>query len=149
LQRKWILASRIKASDIFELGKRSTIPVSERFFLGGASTVRGYQEQLLGPVVYDENGQNPRALGGKLMLLANIELRIPLFWLLWGEIFLDAGNVWLQPDDFRVEDIKTTMGVGAAFLTPLGPIRFDYGLKHRPEQNESNGEFHISIAFAF
>lgn len=149
LQRKWVLASRIKAGDIFELGERSTIPVSERFFLGGASTVRGYREQLLGPVVYDENGQNPKAVGGKLIFLANIELRIPLFWLLWGEIFVDGGNVWLQPDDFRLGDIKTTMGIGAAFLTPLGPIRFDYGLKHKPEKTESNGEFHISIAFAF
>jgi outer membrane protein insertion porin family len=147
--RKWTLATRFKAGNIFELGEIAQIPLSERFYLGGASTVRGYREQLLGPVVFNEEGGNPKALGGKLMILANAELRIPLFWLLLGEIFIDGGYVWLQPGDFRFQDIRTTSGVGLAVLTPLGPIRFDYGVKHRREENKPPGEFHISIAFAF
>jgi outer membrane protein insertion porin family len=147
--RKWILATRLKAGNVIEFGKRSKIPVSERFFLGGASTVRGYREQLLGPIIYDEEGKNPRAVGGKLMFLANLEFRIPLFWLFWGEIFLDAGNVWIENDFLNIEDIKSSSGIGLALLTPLGPIRFDYGIKISPEENESKGEFHISISFAF
>jgi len=148
-QKNWVLASRVKLGNIFEFGRRSQIPISERFFLGGASTVRGYKEQLLGPSIYDETRQYPRAIGGKLMFLANIELRIPMFWIIWGETFFDAGNVWLENKNFRINEIKTTSGIGLALLTPLGPIRFDYGLKHRPTDNESAGEFHISIAFAF
>lgn len=149
LKKNWVMASRVKLGNIFEFGKRSQIPISERFFLGGASTVRGYKEQLLGPSIYDETKQYPTAIGGKFMILANIELRIPMFWIIWGETFFDAGNVWLETEHFRVNEIKTTSGVGLALLTPLGPIRFDYGLKHRPTNNESTGEFHISIAFAF
>ncbi|MEJ2636287.1 MAG: BamA/TamA family outer membrane protein [Calditrichia bacterium] len=148
LKRNWVLASRVRAGDIIELGKRAQIPVLERFYLGGASTVRGYPEQLLGPVSYDENGR-PIAIGGKLMLLGNLELRIPIFWLFWGEVFVDAGNVWLENSDFKITDIKTSTGAGAALMTPLGPVRFDYGVKLQPRRNEAPGEFHISISFAF
>jgi outer membrane protein insertion porin family len=147
--RKWILASRVKIGNIFALDDETQIPVSERFYLGGASSVRGYPEQLLGPVLFDNDGSTVRAVGGKLMVLANIEFRIPLIWLLWGEVFVDAGNVWSNSSNFNAGDIKPTTGAGLAFLTPLGPIRFDYGIKLRPEDFESNGEFHISIAFAF
>ena len=111
--------------------------------------MRGYREQLLGPVAFDENGQNPLAIGGKFILLTNLEFRIPMFWLLWGVVFLDVGNVWFSANDFNFTEIKSTSGAGVALLTPLGPIRFDYGFKHQPEYYESSGEFHISIAFAF
>jgi len=148
-QKKWIFATRLKVANIFSFDQIPQVPVSDRLYLGGASTVRGYQEQLLGPVRFDENNQNPIAIGGNLLFLTNLEFRIPLFWLIWGEIFLDVGNVWFESSQFKVTDIKSTSGLGVAFLTPLGPIRFDYGLKHRPESYESAGEFHISIAFAF
>ncbi len=148
LHKSWVLASRLRGGNIVELGKLAQIPVLERFYLGGASTVRGYPEQLLGPVVRDEQG-NLRALGGKLMLLGNLEVRIPLFWLFWGELFFDAGNVWAENQDFRLLDIKPSSGGGLALVTPVGPLRFDYGVKLRPEKGESPGEFHISISFAF
>ncbi|MFZ0390829.1 MAG: BamA/TamA family outer membrane protein [Calditrichia bacterium] len=146
--KSWVFATRIRSGNIFELGQRSRIPVLERFYLGGSSTVRGYPEQLLGPVAVDESGR-VQAIGGKFMLLANAEIRLPLVWLLWAEVFTDAGNVWLQLENFRPIDIKSTSGAGLALVTPLGPIRFDYGIKHRPEKGESFGEFHMSISFAF
>ncbi len=149
LRKGWVLATRIRAGNILELGKLSQIPILERFYLGGASTVRGYREQLLGPVVYDENGQNPQAIGGKLMVLGNVEVRIPIFWLFWGEIFTDAGNVWLENRNFKFNSIKPSSGAGLAIMTPLGPVRFDYGIKLRPTKYESPGEFHISISFAY
>jgi len=148
-QRKWTFATRLKCSNIFSFDEESQVPVSDRLYLGGASTVRGYQEQLLGPVRFTEASQKPIAIGGNLMFLTNLELRIPLIWLIWGEVFLDVGNVWERSSDFRFSEIKSTSGAGIAFLTPLGPIRFDYGVKHQPESYESSGEFHISIAFAF
>lgn len=149
LKRNWILASRLRTGTIAELGRRTIVPRTERFYLGGASTVRGYPEQLLGPVSYEEKTGRMQAIGGKLVVLANLELRIPLFWLLWGEVFLDGGNVFLQKEDFKLNSIKTSSGFGLAVITPFGPVRFDYGLKLRPEKNESKREFHIGISFAF
>ncbi len=148
---KWTLASRLKAGAIFEIGKTKSIPISERFYAGGATTVRGYSEQLLGPVAsLDKNGKINVAAGGKLLLLGNIEARIPLFWLLMGEVFFDAGNVWAGLNDFDAREIRYTSGVGIAILTPLGPVRVYYGYKlNKRSVDADNDAFHLGIYFAF
>ena len=150
-QRKWILASRIRIGGIWELGGRNPIqylPLTERFYLGGASTIRGYEEQSIGG-----RDENHLPLGGKYVLLANAELRIPIFWLLMGEVFVDAGNLWQEVEDIRSFSLKVSSGAGLAIVTPFGPIRFDYGIKWFPQtingKRESFGEFHIGISFAF
>lgn len=149
VMKNWIFASRIKTGNIIVFDHKSVIPVSERFYLGGASSVRGFPEQLLGPVIYDETGKNPKALGGKYILLGNVELRIPLFWLFMAELFIDGGNLWIEVSELQLQDFRITTGIGLAILTPLGPFRFDYGFKATRDRYESQGEFHIGIAFSF
>ncbi len=149
-KRHFTLATRLKGGAIYELGETKSIPISDLFFAGGATTVRGYSEQLLGPGLLDANGKKTSGLGGKLLFLANAEIRFPLFWLIMGEIFVDAGNVWSELVDFRPTDIRFTTGVGLALLTPIGPIRLDYGHKlQREPADESAGTFHLGIYFAF
>ncbi len=144
------LASRIKTGVILELGGTKNIPISDLFFAGGATTVRGYPEQLLGPATLDENGYKSKALGGKLLYLMNAELRIPIYWLFMGEIFLDGGSVWREIEQFRISDIRFTAGLGLVLLTPVGPIRFDYGYKLMPESSDKAPDaFHIGFYFAF
>lgn len=154
--RKWTLASRLRASGLLEFGGRKYIefiPTTERFYLGGASTIRGYAEQSIGRErrVLNPDGSvkevNP--IGGKYALLGNAELRIPLFWLFYGEIFTDIGNLWEEIEDMKSLSLKVSSGMGLAVATPFGPIRFDYGLKWFPKKGESRGEFHIGISFAF
>ena len=147
----WILASRLKAGAIFEIGKTKVIPISERFYAGGSTSVRGYSEQLLGPPKsFNKNGKIDEADGGKLLILANIEARIPLFWLLVGEVFVDAGNVWEGVSDFDPLEIRYTTGLGIALITPLGPVRVDYGYKlNKRSIDADNDAFHLGIYFAF
>ncbi len=118
------------------------------FYLGGASTIRGYAEQSIGGR-YD----NGIPIGGKYVLLGNVELRIPLFWLLMAEVFTDAGNLWQEVEDIHSFSLKVGSGAGLAIITPFGPIRFDYGIKWFRQtingNKESAGEFHIGISFAF
>lgn len=143
------LATRAKAGAIIEFGSTKNIPISDLFFAGGATTVRGYHEQLLGPVRKDENGIY-KAIGGKLLFLANAEVRIPIIWLLVGEFFVDGGNVWREFADFKPGDIKLTTGLGLVILTPVGPIRFDYGRKLMQQQSDiSPDAFHLGFYFAF
>jgi outer membrane protein insertion porin family len=147
LVNNWTLASRVRGGTIIGINYLTRIPPTERFYLGGASSVRGYREQLVGPLVYDAQG-NAAALGGRYMILGNMELRIPLFWLFYGVVFTDGGNVWSGFDKITAS-LKTSSGAGLALMTPLGAIRFDYGLKWFPKANESKREFHIGISFAF
>ena len=88
--------------------------------------------------------------GGKLLLLANIEARIPIFWLFVGEVFVDAGNVWDGINEFDPKEIRYTTGVGLAILTPLGPVRVDYGYKlNKRSIDVANDALHLGIYFAF
>ncbi len=145
------LASRLKSGAIVETGKNKVIPHPDRFYAGGATTVRGYHEQLLGPArVLDDQGRIEAADGGKLLFLSNAEIRIPLFWVVVMEYFVDGGYVWPELAAFRPGDIKFTTGAGLAFLTPLGPVRVDYGHKLMPtDRDPSPGAFHFGLYFAF
>jgi outer membrane protein assembly complex protein YaeT len=144
------LATRVKAGMLIELGSTRSIPISDLFFAGGATTVRGYPEQLLGPATLDENGYKSKALGGKLLYLMNAEIRIPIYWLFMTEVFLDGGNVWREIDDFSFNDIRFSTGLGLVLLTPVGPIRFDYGYKLMPEKSDKAPDaFHLGFYFAF
>ena len=149
-QTKITLATRLKAGALFEIGSSKNIPISELFFAGGATSVRGYGEQLLGPAALDEDGYKSSALGGKMLLLMNGEFRIPLYWLFQTEIFLDGGNVWREVKYFTPTQIKFSAGAGLVLITPIGPIRFDYGYKLMKEPSDrSPGNFHLGFYFAF
>ena len=145
---KLIIATRLKFGAIYELSSGGTIPISDLFFAGGATTVRGYEEQLLGPLGFATDG-TPVANGGKMLFLSNAEIRFPIYWLFMGEIFLDGGQVWSEIDQFRANEIKFSTGAGIALMTPIGPIRLDYGYKLMPESFEDNYSIHVGFYFAF
>lgn len=155
LNKKWVLATRLRGAGIIEFGKPKPIeffPATERFYLGGSNTIRGYAEQRIGRITQftDNSGDTLEIpVGGKYVVLGNIELRIPLFWLFQTEVFVDAGNLFEEKEDFKHFSLKVGSGVGLAVITPFGPIRFDYGIKLFKNQNESRGNFHIGISFAF
>ncbi len=141
-----VFATRLKLGSIYELNSGGDIPISDLFFAGGATTVRGYDEQLLGPL----NPTNKIALGGKMLFLANAELRFPVWWLFMGEIFFDVGQVWKEVDHMHANDLKFSTGAGIALMTPIGPIRVDYGYKLMPESyDEENYNIHVGFYFAF
>ncbi len=144
------IATRLKGGAIFEVGPSKNLPISDLFFAGGATTVRGYPEQLLGPTTFDSEGYKNKAIGGKLLYLMNVEIRIPIYWLFVGEIFLDGGNVWREISDFDPTEIKFSTGLGLVLLTPVGPIRFDYGVKlNKEDSDKTRDAFHFGLYFAF
>jgi len=120
------------------------LPIVERFFLGGRTTVRGYEQDTLGP-----KGPDGTPTGGNAFLLGNLELRKSLGRGLGIVTFLDGGNVWLRTGDVDITDLKYTVGLGLRYNTPVGPIRIDYGHKLQRENGESRGEIHFSIGHAF
>jgi outer membrane protein insertion porin family len=120
------------------------LPLVERFFLGGRTTVRGYNQDELGP-----KGSDGNPVGGNTFLMGNLEARISLSKSLGIVAFLDGGNVWRKINDINPKDIKFTTGPGLRYNTPVGPLRIDYGFKLQREKGESAGEVHFSIGHAF
>ena len=124
--------------------KTDELPIVERFFLGGRTTVRGYEQDTLGP-----KGSDGNPTGGNVFLMENLEIRTSLGKGIGIVAFLDAGNVWVKIKDINSTDIKFTTGLGLRYNTPVGPIRIDYGQKLQRKPGESRGEIHFSIGHAF
>lgn len=120
------------------------LPIVERFFLGGRTTVRGYDQDTLGP-----KGSDGTPTGGNAFLMENLEIRMSIGRGIGLVAFLDGGNVWLDIKDIDPSDFKFTTGIGLRYNTPVGPIRIDYGHKLQREKDESAGEVHFSIGHAF
>lgn len=120
------------------------LPIVERFFLGGRTTVRGYEQDTLGP-----KGSDGTPTGGNAFLLGNVEIRSSLGKGIGIVAFLDGGNVWLKAKDMNPSNLKYTTGLGLRYNTPVGPIGIDYGHKLQREKGESSGELHFSIGHAF
>ncbi len=152
-KRENVFASRLQINWLREFGSTKIVPIEDRFFMGGASSIRGYRENRLGPKFTSDN---PDSLalkgypqGGKFSLLANIEIRRSLFWRFGGTIFTDIGNLWEKPEDFRVEDLRLTAGVGIQFFTPIGPIRADYATRIIRADDPPGGQYHFGILYIF
>ena len=118
--------------------------LTDRFYAGGGTTVRGFGQDELGPKL--ENGD---PAGGNAVLVLNNELRFPLFWIFDGVTFVDVGNVFPRPSDFRFSDLRTTGGFGLRIRNPFIVLRFDYGLKFQRRPGEKTGAFFFSIGQAF
>jgi outer membrane protein insertion porin family len=120
------------------------IPIDERFFSGGATTVRSFSEFTLGPK--DRAGY---PLGGQAFTVFNVEYTFPIYGDLQGAVFCDAGNVVANASRFGVESMRYAVGAGLRYNLPIGAVRFDYGLNPSPAPGEAQGAFHFAIGVAF
>lgn len=117
---------------------------SERFFAGGGNSVRGYREDSLGPT--DFFGV---AVGGEALLILNQEARFPVFRMVRGVAFFDAGNAFSSPRDISLKDLRMGVGLGIRVDTPFMLLRADYGARIRRASREPFGRWFFSIGHAF
>ncbi len=112
----------------------SRLPFSVRYFAGGDASVRGYDYKALGPV--DDEGV---VIGGAHKLAGSVEIdqRIAARWSLAA--FVDMGNAF---DDFATMKLKTSVGAGVRWYSPLGPVRFDVGV---PLDDDAPDDFRIHV----
>ena len=139
------LACRLRLGTIL-YQEFSTIMPPERFYLGGAYSLRGYEPDLAPPLNFYRNKNQEIIVvptGGKTMMNGNFELRFTIFKSLGGTIFTDIGLLTHQSfTDIRAGDIMGASGFGLRWNTPVGPLRFDIGWRWRqlPENSWSSYE---------
>jgi outer membrane protein insertion porin family len=122
------------------------LPEPERFFAGGDTTVRGFALDTLGA---PDTIQNGFPIGGNAEAIFNGELRSPVRKGLQGVGFVDTGNVFAQAADIDLLALRTAVGFGFRYKSPVGPIRFDMGFKVKPETGERGSAWFISFGQAF
>lgn len=129
-----------------------TIPITQRYFLGGPRTLRGFTIRDIGPK--DENGE---AIGGEALLQFNTELQYHFSRYFRGFLFYDRGNVYGHDDKknnttdklYDLEQMRHSWGFGVHFFSPVGPISLAYGFKLDQRSGETPSEFHFTIGGAF
>jgi outer membrane protein assembly complex protein YaeT len=148
-----VIALRARAGSIDGLGVDSeVVPFFKRYFLGGATNLRGWGRFDVSPL----SGSGV-PIGGQTILNFSTELRVPIWKNLGGVVFVDGGDVWQNPWDFNFGDLRYDAGPGLRYNTPIGPIRVDLGyqLNRIPgllvngRQEPRRFRFHFSIGQAF
>lgn len=139
--RKMRLSLGFRGGMIYPL---ADIPIDERYFNGGSTTVRSFQERELGP---KDPGGYP--IGGQVFTVINAEVDFPITGALRGAVFADAGNVIAEFENAGVEDMRYGLGVGLRYGLPIGPVRLDAAVNPNPKQGEDWGAVHFSFGFAF
>jgi outer membrane protein insertion porin family len=123
------------------------VPDDQLFFLGGTNDVRGFAENLL---LRDAEGD---AVGGRNALFTSLEVRFDLGGNFELTSFYDLGS--LQDEDNRSGDshrgdsVRSAVGLGLRYHTPIGPIGLLYGHKLGRESGEDAGRLHFSIGYTF
>lgn len=139
------LATGLRLGFARPFGKTELVPIAERYFAGGASTIRGFERDTVGPK--DPVTGNP--LGGEGLFIFNQEARFPIWKSFHGALFVDVGNVYLRLGDFDLGDLRYTTGLSLRLGTPVGPLRVGYGYKLNRREGESKGEWYLALGQAF
>ncbi|MBI3610849.1 MAG: outer membrane protein assembly factor BamA [Nitrospirae bacterium] len=122
------------------------LPIGERFYVGGINTVRGFKFGTAGPV--DSNNE---IIGGNKELILNAEYLVPLVpeAKIKGVFFFDAGKAFDDREQIRLNELRYGTGMGIRWISPIGPLRLEWGynLRHKDGERASNVDFTIGTLF--
>ena len=132
IHKKIVLAGRLKYGMIFGWEGSYNDVQYEKFYLGGSSSLRGWD------MLKFKVDENDMPNGDIIRLMMNWEIRFPLFWILGGELFIDGGYL---TDSFRnqsIDQIEWDGGFGITLMTPLVPLRLDFAIPLKKSTGDIN-----------
>lgn len=140
----WKTVASINGDIGYLLRTSGELPVSEKFFLGGLRSIRGFKTREVGPKEGDTY------IGGEKSAYFNVEWLFPLSekYKLKGLLFFDAGNAWKESETYFTH-MRTSAGYGVRWFSPLGPLRFEWGYNLHPRDGEKGSVFEFSMGSFF
>ena len=120
-----VLMLRTQYDVVAEFDDTASVPYSERLFVGGGRTLRGFDYREVGPKALPVAGGRYREYGGRSRAFATAEYSIPLSQEFRIATFYDIGGAWLDPYEFQPESMASSYGVGLRLNLPGFPIRID------------------------
>ncbi len=143
-----ILTLAFATGDVEHYGDSTTVPLFDRFFIGGSRSVRGFRNRDIGPADY-----NGEPLGGDTMWYQNTELTFPIIERVRGAVFNDVG--YLDARSFRYtemgSELDAALGIGLRLNLPIGPLRLDYAIPYKDQgyNHSSTGKFDFDVGYQF
>lgn len=134
------------------------VPFAERYFVGGIYTLRGFDYRTVGPsLMVPSSAGDPYSevteifVGGNKQVLLSSELIFPLVPPagIKGVLFVDAGNTWLEEEQFFERRLRVGYGFGFRWFSPIGPLRFEWGFPWEQREGERPRVFEFSIGSYF
>jgi len=151
----WDMVLKFNATfGIIASGDGQPVPLFENFFVGGIFTVRGFNRNSIGPRLgiasVPDGSLGYLNTGGDKEFIFNTELEIPLFPEVGirGVLFFDAGNAWGLDQNIDYH-LRTSVGFGFRWQSPVGPLRFEWGLPLAPRPGEKPLVFEFTIGNSF
>jgi outer membrane protein insertion porin family len=124
-------------------GDSPDVPLFDRWFLGGAYSLRGYDYRDVGPK--DSTGE---PIGGNTYWFGSAEYSVPIIERLRFAVFYDIGNVYRDSYDFDFGNYSDNWGVGIRLNLPIGPLRLDYGIPITHDKSTSgSGKFQFTVGY--
>ncbi len=131
------------------------VPLYERYFVGGVNSLRGYSPNSVGPTMRiptTPTGQvEDFVYGGDKILLFVSEIEFPIYDKagLRAVIFFDAGNAYAEQENYSITDLKLDYGFGVRWNSPMGPLRFEWGIPINPRPTDDSVVFNFTIGNFF
>jgi len=138
--------AELSAGQIFG-NSQGHLPVFEKFYLGGIGNIRGFDSGRISPL----DPATGDRIGGDKMFYINLEYIFPLIKEqgLMGVIFHDIGNVYGTDQVWHISRVKRSVGAGVRWLSPLGPLRLEWGYNLDPKADEDTSKWEFSIGSSF
>jgi outer membrane protein insertion porin family len=150
-----IIRFDLRYDEGFPLGGASLLPEVERFFAGGDSTVRGYNDDAMATEIVQVkvpplgNITQIRVIpaGGNIRLLSSVDAQLRIWKVLAGAVFTDAGMISNEWSTVTESDIRPSIGTGLRVLTPFGIAALEYAVPLRPNLGDDpRGRIHFYFA---
>ena len=148
LFREFVLAPHVEGGYVNKT-KDKELPDYEKFYMGGIDSLRGFERDDLAPK--DSEGNS---IGGDRYVQFNLDLLFPLLKSqgMFGTLFFDTGKVYGDQEKIEIDpaDLRQSAGLGIRWMSPLGPIRLEYGfILDREDSDHGPGAWEFSMASAF
>ncbi len=150
-----VFKTNLRVGYIKSFDEGRPVPLFERYFTGGVNSLRGFRPRSIGPKVQippsTTEADQTFVYGGDKLLVLNAEYEFPIYDAanIRGVLFVDAGNAYGEDQDLNPFKVRTDWGFGVRWISPFGPLRFEWGLPFKRQPGEDKIVFNFTIGTFF
>ena len=144
---QWVGGTNTTTSTPVMNAEQNRVPFFERYYLGGAYSLRGFRYRNVSPKETGINGVGMEPIGGNSYYMLSAEYSIPIIDRVRVAAFYDMGNVFYDSYDYQFGTFSASAGLGLRLNLPIGPLRLDLGMPIRKANDEKSQIFNFTVGY--